>query len=105
MDEVCDAFLCPSLATAGQHADWCEASDLQVRCHEDLTSQVRATWEILTSRVDRWWLWPLRSLVGRDVRRFVDGFPLIAEAYESGAMTYGLLLADRPQGRPRIRSR
>ena len=94
--EVCDAFLCPSLATAQEYRSWCESAGLEIRCEEDLTPQVKATWETLIRRTRRPWLRPLVALLNPSARRFVEGFPTIAEAYESGAMTYGLLVAARP---------
>ncbi len=96
VEAVCDAFLCPSLATAAEHRAWCEEAALEVRCQEDLTARVLDTWKILERRVSRPWVRPLRWLVGNSARRFVDGFPIIARAYETGAMSYGLLVARRP---------
>ena len=96
VSDVCHRFLCPSLATAIEHQAWCEAAGLRVRFNEDLTQNVKPTWEILTRRVGRFWLQPLRLFASRDLLRFVDGFPVIAEAYEIGAMTYGLLIAEKP---------
>jgi tocopherol O-methyltransferase len=94
VQEVCEAFLCPSLASADEYHLWCEEADLVVRCSEDLTSQVRKTWDVLSERVDRPWLALLkRMLLDPAARRFVDGFPTIAKAYDSGAMSYGLLVA------------
>jgi tocopherol O-methyltransferase len=97
--EVCEAFLCPSLASAAEYRAWCEAAGLEVRCEENLTPHVRATWDILGKRIGRPWLAPLRLLVGRRVRRFVAGFPVIASAYDSGAMSYGLVVAAKLSGR------
>ncbi len=92
---VCDAFLCPSLASEKECRDWCKQAGLDLVRSEDLTSQVRATWDILIERVSPRWLQPARLIVSRDVRRFLDGFPLIAEAYDLGRMRYGLLVAGR----------
>jgi tocopherol O-methyltransferase len=100
---VCESFLCPSLATEREFEEWCSAAGMQVRCVEDLTANVRATWDILMKRISRSWLAPARMLAGGDVRRFLEGFPAIARAYDSGAMSYGLLVAAKPQGNPRRR--
>jgi tocopherol O-methyltransferase len=98
---VCDAFLCPSLATASEYCQYCIEAGLQVDRFEDLTARVRPTWKILIRRVERPWWAPLRLLVGAETRRFVDGFRTIDEAYEQGKMRYGLLVASRHQGSPR----
>ncbi len=93
---VCEAFLCPSLASMEEHRRWCVEAGLKVSEAENLTRHVSATWDILLRRVKRRWLAPLKPLLGRETRRFVDGFPSIAQAYESGAMSYGLLVAAKP---------
>lgn len=90
---VCESFLCPSLASAADYAAWCAEAGLELRCLDDLTPQVEATWEVLAQRVGRPWLKPVKRLLRPDVRRFVDGFPTILEAYRSGVMRYGLLVA------------
>lgn len=101
--EVCDAFLCPGLASAAELSGYCEDAGLRVGRQEDLTDGVRQTWTILRRRVDRPWLAPLRWLVGAETRRFVAGFSSIDRAYELGRMSYGLLVASRPQGNPLAR--
>ncbi|UCC74563.1 MAG: methyltransferase domain-containing protein [Gemmatimonadota bacterium] len=93
---VCEAFLCPSLASAEEYRAWCDCAGLKVSCSEDLTPQVRATWDILLERTRRPWVAPLRWLLDHEVRRFVDGFTTIALAYASGVMSYGLLVASKP---------
>lgn len=93
---VCDAFLCPCLATSAEYRSWCADVGLEILRVEDLTAQVSPTWEVLVRRLGRPWLAPLKLLVRGDVRRFVDGFQIILEAYRSRAMSYGLLVARRP---------
>lgn len=93
VEEVCDRFLCPSLATLAEYEAWCETAGLIVTRVEDITANVKATWDILLMRVDRPWLAWLRPLLSPQTRRFVGGFPVIASAYETGAMTYGLMVA------------
>jgi tocopherol O-methyltransferase len=95
VDEVCDRFLCHSLATEDELQSWSEAAGLTVRVSEDLTSDVKRTWDILTRRVGHFWLRPLRLLASRELLSFVDGFPVIAKAYETGAMKYGLLVSQK----------
>jgi tocopherol O-methyltransferase len=96
LNEVCEAFLCPSLASQEQYRDWCGAAGLEVVHAEDLTPRVSPTWDILMRRTGRPWLAPLRLVLDGDARRFLDGFPAIAEAYRTRAMSYGLLIAERP---------
>ncbi|NIN72306.1 MAG: methyltransferase domain-containing protein [Gemmatimonadetes bacterium] len=96
VEDVCESFLCPSLASADEYRLWCEEAGLGVLCSEDLTSQVRKTWAVLSDRVSRPLLAPLkRMLLDPAARRFLDGFATIAEAYDGGAMSYGLLVAGK----------
>ncbi len=104
VQKVCDAFLCPGLATPAEHRAWCEVAGLEVIHREDLTAEVRQTWDVLIRRVESRWLAALRLFLAPETRRFLAGFPAIARAYESGAMTYGLLVAVRGQGNPRRRA-
>lgn len=101
--QVCEAFLCPSLASASEYVSYCEEAGLRVMERDDLTEGVRRTWKILMQRVGRPWLAPVRLLVGSGTRRFVDGFAVIDRAYEAGKMSYGLLVASKAQGKPRRR--
>ncbi len=102
VEAVCDAFLCPGLATVAEYRSWCEAAGLEIIYNEDLTTAVRRTWDVLIGRFSGWWMAPLRPLLPRDLRRFLAGFNAIARAYDSGAMSYGLWIAAR-QGKPRLR--
>jgi tocopherol O-methyltransferase len=96
VQSVCEAFLCPSLASAEEYRLWCGEAGLSVLRIENLTSQVRKTWDVLGDRVSRPWLAPLkRMLLDPAGRRFVDGFSTIAEAYDGGAMSYGLFVAGK----------
>lgn len=92
--DVCEAFLCPSLATAGDYLSWFAAAGLEHRAIEDLTEYVCPTWKVLAGRLRR--MVAFRPLVSRGIRRFVDGFPKIYEAFGSGVMTYGLFVVRRP---------
>lgn len=93
--DVCEAFLCPSLASGSEFTAYCEEAGLEVETLEDLTDRVRPTWGILRRRVSRPWLVPLRLLLGRETRRFLNGFRTIDEAFGFGTMRYALLVARR----------
>ncbi len=104
VEEVCDRFLCPSLATLAEYESWCRAAGLIVTRVEEITTGVKATWDILMMRVERPWLAWLRPLLSSQTRRFVEGFPVIASAYETGAMAYGLMVAKNRYGSPGSRA-
>ncbi len=105
VQSVCDAFLCPSLASADEYRAWCEGAGLKIHHVEDLSSHVRPTWDILLARTRRPWLAPFRLFLDFDARRFLRGFATMANAYDSRSLSYGLLVASRPQGSPRRRPR
>ena len=93
--EVCERFLCPSLATAWDYASWCRESGLRVAFSEELTGRVRPTWDVVVRRVGRPWLAPVKALLHPSNRHFVDGFETIARAMDTRSLTYGLLVAKR----------
>lgn len=94
--EVCGRFLCPSLATTSDYVRWCRDSGLRVTVAEELTDRVRPTWDVVARRIGRPWLAPVKTLLSPSNRRFVDGVPVMTRAMDSGALPYGLLVAERP---------
>ena len=62
------------------------------------TEKVERTWEICKQRVDRFGIRHLAKLVDREQVDFIDGFEVLLEAYRSGAMRYGALIAQKPIG-------
>ncbi len=94
---VCEGFLCPSLGTAGDYQRWLADAGLANRVVEDLTPRVARTWEVCMRRVRVSGVGLLtRLLGGRLLRLFVERFATLWEAYRSGAMRYGLFVAEKP---------
>jgi tocopherol O-methyltransferase len=93
---VCQGFLCPSLGTAADYRGWLREAGLVERTWADLTPQVLRTWDICRRRVEvsrvGWLAW----LGGRRMRAFLHHFVTLGNAYRSGAMQYGLLVAEKP---------
>ncbi|MGE3777448.1 MAG: cyclopropane-fatty-acyl-phospholipid synthase family protein, partial [Pirellulaceae bacterium] len=91
--EVCEGFFCPSLASMEEYRQWLTSAGMVVEWSANLTRQVERTWEICQSRVTgtgvRW----MARLVGRNAVVFLDRFQAIREAYQTGAMQYGCLVA------------
>jgi tocopherol O-methyltransferase len=96
VESVGEGFLCPSFGTAGDYCSWLEDAGLTVRTNEDLTSQVMRTWEICERRVRATGVGILARVAGRQMRAFVNRFADLFNAYESGAMRYGLFVAEKP---------
>lgn len=93
--QVCDAFLCPSLATASEYQAWMEAAGLHVVSVDLLHEEVVRTWEIVERRTTSRTLRLLARIVGEDMLRFLEHFRTIHEAFVSGAMEYGVFVAAR----------
>lgn len=96
VEEVARRFVCPSLATRAEYADWITASGLRVIESVDWTSQVAKTWEICQRRVARFGIRPVARLLDQDQVRFLEGFDVLLRAYRSGAMQYGAIVAEKP---------
>ena len=92
---VCDAFLCPSLGTADDYANWLVSAGLQVQRIDDLTPRIAQTWEICQRRTKRSGLALLSRLFGRNTAQFANSFETILGAYRSGAMKYCSIVAKK----------
>ncbi|NDC54046.1 MAG: methyltransferase domain-containing protein [Planctomycetia bacterium] len=93
VESVCDAFLCPSLGSFGDYRRWLTLAGLEVVREDDWTRRVERTWEVCAARVRRLGLHGLARLVDRRQARFAEHFTTLLDAYRSGAMQYGCIVA------------
>lgn len=93
---VGDGFLCPSFGTAAEYRSWLRKAGLRERTYADLTPRVARTWEICQRRVRTIGAGFLARLGGRRMRGFVEHFATLGRAYRTGAMQYGLFIAEKP---------
>ena len=87
------AMLSASLDTLSQYATWIREANLEVETAKDITRNVVPTWEYCSRMARRL---PLRWLIrfaDAPTRRFVKSFPLMTQAYVTGAMAFGLFVA------------
>ncbi len=63
----------------------------------DLTPRVLETWDICRRRVERSGVGVVAWVLSRRTRTFLDHFTALGNAYRSGAMQYGLFIAEKPQ--------
>lgn len=98
VEEVCEAFLCPSLGSFADYRGWMEAAGLVVEVAEDWTRRVDRTWELCADRVRAWGIHGLARRIDPAQALFVEHFTTLLNAYRSGAMQYGCLVAARPPG-------
>lgn len=94
-EEVCRRFVCPSLATRADYAGWLADSGLTVMHDVDWTARVSRTWEICKRRVERTGVRQLARLIDREQLDFIDGFDALLNAYRTGAMQYGAMVAQK----------
>lgn len=95
VQQVCQGFLCPSLGTMDDYCRWMQEARLEVTASVDWTDRIWRTWEICQRRVQasrvRW----LARLVDQQTACFLDHFETILQAFQSRAMRYGCLVAQR----------
>lgn len=96
VEQVCTAFLCPSLGSFSDYAGWMQRAGLVVDGTHDWTDRVARTWELCESRVKAWGIDRLAPWIDPAQALFVDHFSTLLGAYRSGAMRYGCLVAHRP---------
>lgn len=96
VEEVCTRFVCPSLATRVDYAQWIEASGLRVTESVDWTERATKTWEICKRRVERYGIRYVARVLDKDQVAFIDGFDALLKAYRTGAMQYGAIIAEKP---------
>ena len=94
---VAQAFLCPELQPAYAYAAQMEAAGLVVRAREDLTRNVVKTWEVCRDHAQT--AANVVRLLQGPVREFIAGIDTILDAYRSGALTYTVLVGDKPGAR------
>jgi tocopherol O-methyltransferase len=97
VETVCDAMLCPSLGTANDYTTWLTDAGFEVTSCNDLTPKVIRTWEICKRRVTRLGGAAVARLLGKNIAYFVENFDAMLDAYNSGAMKYGSIVATKPQ--------
>ncbi len=95
VEEVCTRFVCPSLATREDYRDWMTDAGMTITHDEVWTDRVMKTWEICKQRVERFGVRHLAKVLDREQVDFIDGFEALLEAYRSGAMQYGAIIAEK----------
>jgi tocopherol O-methyltransferase len=95
---VCKGMFCPSLGSQQDYIQWFQAAGLKVTLSEIWTDRVKQTWEICKKRVERTGARHLAKLIGKNHLLFLDHFDAILNAYNAGAMDYGVFIAEKASG-------
>jgi len=92
---IAEAMMSASLDSLSSYAQWMREAGLAVVAAEDITRHVEATWAHCSRIGKNPLLRFLLRFTGGPTRRFVNAFPLMQEAYSSGAMAFGLFVAKK----------
>lgn len=92
---VAEAMMSASLDSLSSYAGWMTDAGLTVTVAEDITSHVAPTWDHCARMVQNPFIRFFVRFMDRPTQRFVKSFPLMQEAYETGAMAFGLLVAQK----------
>jgi tocopherol O-methyltransferase len=93
---IAEAMMSASLDGLGAYRQWMRDAGLTVNAAEDITRHVEPTWRHCARIGENPVLRFLLRFTDAPTRRFVKAFPLMREAYSSGAMAFGLFVAKKP---------
>ena len=93
---IAEAMMSASLDSLSSYRDWMREAGLIVAAAEDITRHVEPTWAHCARIGSNPAVKFLVRFTGGPTRRFVKAFPLMQEAYASGAMAFGLFVARKP---------
>jgi tocopherol O-methyltransferase len=91
LERVCDGMLCPGLATMSEYTGWMRQAGFKVRVARDITANVQKTWIRCAEIAEHPQVRTILKFTGSRVRQFVETFPDMRRAYETGAMRYALM--------------
>lgn len=90
------AMLLPKLETPSTYADYISQAGLNVTLFDDLTANVKKTWDLAIELIRKPALWKFAAVRGKDFLAFLEGFAAMKAGYTSGALIYGALVAQKP---------
>ena len=93
---IAEAMMSASLDSLSSYREWMRDAGLTVTAAEDITRHVEPTWAQCTRLGENPVMKVLVRFTGGPTQRFVKAFPLMQEAYASGAMAFGLFVAKKP---------
>jgi tocopherol O-methyltransferase len=95
VETIAEAMMSASLDSLGSYSQWMRDAGLTVMAAEDITRHVEPTWAHCARIGKNPAVKFLVRFTGGPTRRFVQAFPLMQEAYSSGAMAFGLFVAKK----------
>jgi tocopherol O-methyltransferase len=70
-------------------------SGLKITSFDDLSSRVSRTWDLAAGLVRNPALWRFAATHGKDFLAFLKSIAAMKAGYKSGALVYGLILAEK----------
>jgi tocopherol O-methyltransferase len=95
VEEVRVGMLCASFGTLAEYAGWMRGAGLRVTSADDVTDKVCRTWALCRPVLNFPLVKTMLAVGGGKLRAFADSFAAIDEAYHSGAMRYGMFVAQK----------
>jgi tocopherol O-methyltransferase len=92
---IAEAMMSASLDSLSSYSEWMRDAGLTVTAAVDITHHVEPTWAQCSRLGENPVLKFLVRFTGGPTRRFVKSFPLMQEAYATGAMAFGLFVAKK----------
>ncbi|MDT0576471.1 class I SAM-dependent methyltransferase [Croceicoccus sp. F390] len=108
LEPICREGQLPGMGTREEYVDFAERAGFELLSFEDISRQVRRTWDICLRRLmkrlatDSSYRKLVTSSETRN-RSFALSLPRLMLAYRTGAMRYGLFTFTRPGGEPAVR--
>ena len=96
--EVATGMLCPPFATTDEYCQWFKEAGFHHVETRIITSHVQRTWDVCIAMRDRPIMRFISNGIGGDVKAFIQSFDALRQAYQDGAMSYGLLVAYKGTG-------
>jgi tocopherol O-methyltransferase len=90
------AMLVPKLEVPSSYASSIRDAGLRVLSFDDLSEKVRKTWDLAIELIRAPLLWKLAARRGEDFLAFLQAFAAMRAGYQSKALSYGVLIAQKP---------
>ncbi len=98
VNTIAEAMLSASLDSLSDYSGWMRDAGLTVTAADDITRHVEQTWAHCSRIGGNPLVRLFLPFTGGPTRRFVRSFPLMTQAYATGAMAFGLFIAKKSLG-------
>ena len=90
---IAKVFLCPQLWPAEEYVRHIESAGMNIVSFEQLNMEVMRTWDVAAESVRRSSL--LLSILPAEFHEFAHGIELMREGYQSGKLSYSVIVASK----------